>query len=158
MKSKRQIKKAAIFPRILTFYFFFFFHERFHVHKLSFCQFFIEHKKYPLTRPVSKWVKVVFNQCNTKQGEDTKSCRSRHVSQRELNIPLEMSLDFFFDGALYLIHWLQCILCVEVVLECCMNHLLPSVGLVLVVFRVIGTKPWTAAWKWSRTLRRWALL
>jgi len=32
-----------------------------------------------------------------------------------------------------------------------MNYLLPSVGLVVVVFRVVGTKLVTAAWKWSRT-------
>lgn len=95
-KVKGKLRRLQYSLQYLHFIFsFFFFHERFHVPKLSFCQFFIEHKKYPLTKAVSKWVKVVFNQCNAKQGEDTKSCRSRHVSQRELNIPQEMSLDFF---------------------------------------------------------------
>lgn len=103
-KVKGKLRRPQYFLQYLHF-FFYLFSWGVHVHKLSFCQFFLEHRKYLLTRVVSKIVKVIFNQCNTKWGEYTESCTSRDLSQRELNIPWERYLDsFFFLMELWMLH------------------------------------------------------
>ena len=143
---KGKLRRLQYFLQYLHFIIF---PERSSVQKLSFCQFFLEHRKYPWSRVISNTVKVIFNQCKTKEGEDTESCRSRHLSQRELNLPQKRGLScFFFNGALYLIHWLKRILSIRVVL----HELPPAIrGISVSSLQSGRDQTRNCSWKWSRT-------